>query len=84
MSADNEERLQMEQLICILSKLSTTDEIVEVLSNFFSFFQLQTRVFWDMRQYPLLKAFDRMRGWVDGLLAHWIVLATCGVLRNCF
>ena len=37
-----------------------------------------------MRQYSLLKAFDRVRGWVDGLLAHWIAVVVCGVLRNRF
>jgi hypothetical protein len=70
MSTYNEECLQMEELIRIMGKLGTTDEIVQVLSNAFSLLQPLTRVFWNMRQYPLHKAFDRVRGWVDGLLAH--------------
>ena len=70
MPAYNEECLQMEKLIRIITKFSTAEEIVQVLSNVFPLVESHTRVFWNMGQYPLLKAFDRVRGWVDGLLAH--------------
>ena len=48
----------MEELIRIMGKLGTTDEIVQVLPDAFFLLQPLARVFWNMRQYSLHKAFD--------------------------
>ena len=74
----------MQEMIRFLSELSTTSEPIQTLTDLLLLLKTRTRALWQVWQNSLLEAFDGMRGRVDGLLSHWLVVVLCGIPMDCF